>query len=250
MSEHRSLRGARPVRRLRQRRRCSTASRSAMGVEAVAIIGRNGMGKTTLCNTIMGLVPATSRRGRPSTASASTTSYRRRSPRRGIAYVPQGRRLFPSLTVDEHLTMLAKGTRGKRWTPDAVYELFPRLAERRRNGGGRAVGRRAADARGRPGAAAQRLAGDHGRAVRGARSHHRRHADRGRAPPRRRRGRRARRRAEPPRRDAHGRSAAGDGVGPDPGRDHRRRADRQTRSCNALPRRRSAPRTRRQRRCR
>jgi branched-chain amino acid transport system ATP-binding protein len=55
---------------------------------------------------------------------------------RGLAYIPQGRRLFPSLTVDEHLMMLAKGTRGKRWTPDAVYDLFPRLAERRKNGGG------------------------------------------------------------------------------------------------------------------
>jgi branched-chain amino acid transport system ATP-binding protein len=60
--------------------------------------------------------------------------------RRGIAYVPQGRRLFPSLTVDEHLAMLAKGARGKRWTPDAVYELFPRLAERRRNGGAQLSG--------------------------------------------------------------------------------------------------------------
>jgi branched-chain amino acid transport system ATP-binding protein len=55
--------------------------------------------------------------------------------RRGIAYVPQGRRLFPSLTVDEHLRMLARGARGKRWNADSVYELFPRLAERRRNGG-------------------------------------------------------------------------------------------------------------------
>jgi branched-chain amino acid transport system ATP-binding protein len=52
-----------------------------------------------------------------------------------VAYIPQGRRLFPSLTVDEHLAMLAKGTKGKRWTPDAVYELFPRLAQRRKNGG-------------------------------------------------------------------------------------------------------------------
>ena len=139
------------------------------------MIGRNGMGKTTLCNTIMGLV-------RPTGGEVTFDGERieHRSPekiaRRGISYVPQGRRLFPSLTVDEHLTMLAKGTRGKRWTPDAVYELFPRLAERRRNGGGRAVRRRAADARGRPGAAAQRLAGDDGRAVGGAGSDHRRHA--------------------------------------------------------------------------
>ena len=56
--------------------------------------------------------------------------------RAGIAYVPQGRRLFPSLTVDEHLRMLANGTKGKRWTADAVYELFPRLAQRRQNRGG------------------------------------------------------------------------------------------------------------------
>jgi branched-chain amino acid transport system ATP-binding protein len=53
--------------------------------------------------------------------------------RAGIAYVPQGRRLFPSLTVEEHLAMLAG--RGKRWTPAAVYELFPRLAERKKHGG-------------------------------------------------------------------------------------------------------------------
>ena len=59
---------------------------------------------------------------------------------RGIAYIPQGRRLFPSLSVDEHLAMLAKGTRGKRWTPAAVYELFPRLAERRKHGGAQLSG--------------------------------------------------------------------------------------------------------------
>ncbi|CAN5594338.1 hypothetical protein BH23ACT7_BH23ACT7_00840 [soil metagenome] len=106
----------------------------AMGVEAVGIIGRNGMGKTTLCATLMGLV-------KPSAGEVVFRGERidRKSPERiarsGIAYVPQGRRLFPSLTVDEHLQMLAKGTRGKRWTPAAVYELFPRLGQRRRNGG-------------------------------------------------------------------------------------------------------------------
>jgi branched-chain amino acid transport system ATP-binding protein len=105
-----------------------------MGDEPVAIIGRNGMGKTTLCNAIMQIRPATTRGsirfrgeecvGRPSYKIAAS----------GIGYVPQGRRLFESLTVDEHLRMVA--SRGEqRWTPDAVYELFPRLAERRRNGG-------------------------------------------------------------------------------------------------------------------
>ncbi len=106
----------------------------SMGTEALCIVGRNGMGKSTLCKTIMGMVTPTS--------GAITFSGRRidglapeKVARSGIAYVPQGRRLFPSLTVEEHLAMLAPGSRGKRWTPAAVYELFPRLADRRGNGG-------------------------------------------------------------------------------------------------------------------
>lgn len=106
----------------------------SMGQEAVCIVGRNGMGKTTLCKTLMGLLPTSS-----GSITFDGTSIEGASPekvaRQGLAYIPQGRRLFPSLTVDEHLAMLAKGTRGKRWTPEAVYELFPRLAERRKNGG-------------------------------------------------------------------------------------------------------------------
>ncbi|TDT18132.1 amino acid/amide ABC transporter ATP-binding protein 2 (HAAT family) [Ilumatobacter fluminis] len=106
----------------------------SMGVESVCIIGRNGMGKTTLCNALTGLL-------RPTAGTVTLGDDRldgatpEKIAKRGMSYVPQGRRLFPSLTVDEHLAMLAKGTRGKRWTPDAVYELFPRLAQRRRNGG-------------------------------------------------------------------------------------------------------------------
>ena len=106
----------------------------SMGTEAVCIVGRNGMGKSTLCKTIMGMVTPT--------AGAVTFLGRRidglapeKVARSGIAYVPQGRRLFPSLTVEEHLAMLAPESRGKRWTPAAVYELFPRLADRRSNGG-------------------------------------------------------------------------------------------------------------------
>jgi branched-chain amino acid transport system ATP-binding protein len=105
-----------------------------MGREAVSIVGRNGMGKTTLCNTLMGLLKSTA--GEVTFAGKRIDGLQpEKVARRGIAYIPQGRRLFPSLTVDEHLAMLAKGTRGKRWTPAAVYELFPRLAQRRKNGG-------------------------------------------------------------------------------------------------------------------
>lgn len=106
----------------------------SMGVEAVAVLGRNGMGKTTLCNTIMGLVPAMG-----GSVKLSGEELVGKKPHQvaalGIGYVPQGRRLFPSLSVDEHLQMLAKGTQGKRWTKEAVYELFPRLTERRKISG-------------------------------------------------------------------------------------------------------------------
>jgi branched-chain amino acid transport system ATP-binding protein len=106
----------------------------SVGREAVCIVGRNGMGKSTLCNTIMGLVRPTA-----GTIELDGKQIAGLAPeqvaRRGIAYVPQGRRLFPSLSVDEHLRMLARQARGQRWTPEAVYGLFPRLAERRRNGG-------------------------------------------------------------------------------------------------------------------
>ncbi len=106
----------------------------SMGTEGVAVIGRNGMGKTTLCQAIMGMMPrATGSIRFKGVELLGKQSYRIAS--LGIGYVPQGRRLFASLSVDEHLRMLARGTRGKRWTPQAIYELFPRLAERKRNGG-------------------------------------------------------------------------------------------------------------------
>jgi branched-chain amino acid transport system ATP-binding protein len=111
----------------------------SIGQEAVCVVGRNGMGKSTLCNTIIGLVTPTA--GTISFDGADVAGMPpERIARRGIAYVPQGRRLFPSLTVDEHLRMLARNTRGKRWTAEAVYDLFPRLAERRRNGGAQLSG--------------------------------------------------------------------------------------------------------------
>ncbi|MFN8221953.1 MAG: ABC transporter ATP-binding protein [Gaiellales bacterium] len=102
-----------------------------MGTEAVSIIGRNGMGKSTLCNAIMGMVPQVAGSVRfDGVELLGKPSYRIAGA--GIGYVPQGRRLFQSLSVDEHLRMLAKGTRGRRWTPAGVYELFPRLAERKK----------------------------------------------------------------------------------------------------------------------
>jgi branched-chain amino acid transport system ATP-binding protein len=105
-----------------------------MGHEPVSLIGRNGMGKTTLCNAIMQMHAPKSGSvlfdgqelvGRASYKVAGT----------GIGYVPQGRRLFESLTVDEHLRMAAPRRGDHRWDVDAVYELFPRLAERKENGG-------------------------------------------------------------------------------------------------------------------
>ena len=111
-----------------------------MGHESVAVIGRNGMGKSTLCAAIMGLPqPTTSGsvifEGRETVGRAS---YRIASA--GIGYVPQGRRLFPSLSVDEHLRMIAPKDKAARWTPGKIYELFPRLAERRRNSGAQLSG--------------------------------------------------------------------------------------------------------------
>jgi branched-chain amino acid transport system ATP-binding protein len=104
----------------------------SMGAEPVALIGRNGMGKSTLCKAIVNLLGATGRsdgsvrldgvelQGKPAYKIAKA----------GVGYVPQGRRLFTSLTVDEHLQIVG-AARGAAWTPDRVYELFPRLAERK-----------------------------------------------------------------------------------------------------------------------
>jgi branched-chain amino acid transport system ATP-binding protein len=113
-----------------------------LGEESIAIVGRNGMGKTTLCATIMGLMPSFRGSARGSIHFGGREIVGR-SPHKiaalGIGYVPQGRRLFPSLTVDEHLRMIAGRTNGG-WTPGRVYDLFPRLAERRRNGGAQLSG--------------------------------------------------------------------------------------------------------------
>jgi branched-chain amino acid transport system ATP-binding protein len=103
--------------------------------EPVSLIGRNGMGKTTLCNAILQMPPGkTSGSIRfAGTEIVGRSSYKIAGA--GIGYVPQGRRLFESLTVDEHLKMLAPRRGESRWTVQRIYELFPRLAERKGNGG-------------------------------------------------------------------------------------------------------------------
>ena len=98
----------------------------------VALMGRNGMGKTTLAQAIMGINQITAgsiRYGETTLNGLATTKIARA----GIGYVPQGRRVFPSLTVDEHLRILEN--KKSQWTVKKIYELFPRLAERQKNGG-------------------------------------------------------------------------------------------------------------------
>ncbi len=104
----------------------------------LSLVGRNGMGKTTLCNAIVGLLPVAS-----GSIRFMGEEIVGRSPaeiaRLGLAYVPQGRRLWPSLTVDEHLRLAASSGRAY-WTIPRVYEAFPRLAERRTNRGNQLSG--------------------------------------------------------------------------------------------------------------
>jgi branched-chain amino acid transport system ATP-binding protein len=109
--------------------------------ETVSLLGRNGMGKTTLLRTLMGLTPPRSgsiRLGardmvgeRPSVVA-----------RAGLAFVPEGRSIFPNLTVEENLTVAATNRPGEapQWTLARIYSLFPRLAERRGNWGNQLSG--------------------------------------------------------------------------------------------------------------
>src|SRR3954467_7530071 len=108
---------------------------------STSVIGRNGMGKTTLCNAILGVPPARVTGSICFNGKELVGQPSYKIAKLGIGYVPQGRRLFPSLSVDEHLRMVAgRGSGSKRWTIQRVYELFPRLAERRRNGGAQLSG--------------------------------------------------------------------------------------------------------------
>src|SRR5437763_2351620 len=104
----------------------------------LGVVGRNGMGKTTLCNAVMGLVPASGGSirllGREILGLAPNEIVNL-----GVGYVPQGRRVWPSLSVDEHLR-LAHRTAGSAWTVERIYQTFPPLAERRRHGGAQLSG--------------------------------------------------------------------------------------------------------------
>jgi branched-chain amino acid transport system ATP-binding protein len=100
--------------------------------EVVALLGRNGMGKTTLIRSIMGLSPPLVRGGDIRWRGETLIGLRPHAvAARRIAIVPQGRRLFGSLTVLEHMTMLKSRRATKGWTVDRIFALFPRLAERR-----------------------------------------------------------------------------------------------------------------------
>ncbi len=110
----------------------------SLGHGVLSVVGRNGMGKTTLCQAIMGLVPVSS-----GSITFNGQSIANRLPsdiaRLGIGYVPQGRRLWRSLTVDEHLRMVSTGHDGA-WSIERIYSTFPRLAERKNNGGSQLSG--------------------------------------------------------------------------------------------------------------
>ncbi len=109
--------------------------------EIVAVLGRNGMGKTTLIRSIMGLTPPQIRSGAITWRGEDLVGLRPHDiAARKIAIVPQGRRLFPSLTVTEHLTMLKGARTTQGWTLDRVFGIFPRLAERRHHRGGQLSG--------------------------------------------------------------------------------------------------------------
>ncbi len=100
------------------------------------LMGRNGVGKTTLLKTLMGLVPAragSARLGDVELLGKPTTAR----PKLGIGYVPQGREIFPQLTVEENLKLGLPARRDKvRTIPDKIYELFPVLKDMRQRRGG------------------------------------------------------------------------------------------------------------------
>jgi uncharacterized protein (UPF0261 family)/ABC-type branched-subunit amino acid transport system ATPase component len=137
---------ARPILQMRDLQVYYGESHALQGVSltlergVLSVVGRNGMGKTTLCNTIVGLMRARSGSIRFEGRDLSGLEPFEIA-RAGVGFVPQGRRLWPSLSVDETLRLSERaGASGRNWTVDRVYSTFPRLAERRSNGGGQLSG--------------------------------------------------------------------------------------------------------------
>jgi len=109
--------------------------------ETIALMGRNGMGKTTLLRSLMGLVPQ--RRGRFTLGTRDmSTAAPEDMARGGVAFVPEGRGIFSSLTVTENLVMASRPAAdgSERWTLPRIFDLFPRLAERRGHWGNQLSG--------------------------------------------------------------------------------------------------------------
>ncbi len=110
----------------------------------VAILGRNGMGKTSLCRSIMSLAPPNVWKGSIAYDGAELTALQPHEvARQGLGYVPQGRHVFPTLTVVDNLTVAARAPVGggaPAWDVDRVWEMFPRLQERRTNEAGQLSG--------------------------------------------------------------------------------------------------------------
>ena len=110
----------------------------ARSKETIAIMGRNGMGKTTLFKSLMGVLPTKS--GKVEVGGQDVTrdeSYRRVA--KGIAYVPQGRMIFPTLTVEENIQTGLENARHKQ-IPDEIYALFPVLFDMKKRKGGNLSG--------------------------------------------------------------------------------------------------------------
>ncbi len=105
----------------------------------LGLLGRNGVGKTTLIHTVMGLVRPT---GGSITLDGKELSGRRTDQiaRAGLALVPQGRRIWPNLDVTEHLTLASRRRSGGAWTIPTILELLPRLGERSKHLGGQLSG--------------------------------------------------------------------------------------------------------------
>ncbi len=107
--------------------------------QLVAVLGRNGVGKTTLVRSVVGFTPP--RRGRVWLLGEEITHRPSHViARMGVGLVPQGRRIFPSLTVEENLVVAGRPSGGNGWTLERVYELFPRLRERAGHRGGKLSG--------------------------------------------------------------------------------------------------------------